>query len=691
MSFKARIYAIVAVLAAVALIVGGYGLYAMNRIDAAMRVETDVAYRVSQLKDIRSEMQNVLIGVREIVLSTDAEHMKKEKASLDQLVATVIDPGINSFQIEPADAAKWRTLQELWTKHKDIVERIYANTYANTEFYAETLSIGDSMKYWYLYEPPLRKIVEAGRVAKTRRGTELAFLALECIEAMKSVQVQDKLIVLVKDHDRRTRESDFGKAEVDRFAKALNGVERMLTNPKVSDQELETFNARFRQDSRGRISFNADGSATWQRTPFSLPSAFINPEFGDASKVFWEDIKPIRGPGFDFYNKVYELARQNSNGVAFDILMNECNPTRREETAIISQVVLSGESMLDQAAVDAKNHYSAAWWTLSLVSGIGLLVGLVMSVISVSRINGALERAISELTGRSADVERIAGQLADGSESLAQGATEQAASLEETSSALEEMSSMTRQNADNANKTQETAANSLRQIASGADTVRAVTRAMAEISDSSEKISNIIKTIEEIAFQTNLLALNAAVEAARAGEAGKGFAVVADEVRNLAQRSAQAAKDTSELIVGTVERVRNGSDNVAMLSRAFQEIESESQNVGRLVTEISAATNEQAQGVDQVNTAVAQMDKVTQTNAATAQESASSASELSEQSANLNALVNDLAGLVYGASGSRSPAGEQRGSGGGRTLPAPKGGMVMRPTDVVSPADSDYF
>ncbi len=207
---------------------------------------------------------------------------------------------------------------------------------------------------------------------------------------------------------------------------------------------------------------------------------------------------------------------------------------------------------------------------------------------------------------------------------------------------------MTRQNADNATKTNDTTQNNNKLIASGATAVGNMSQAMSEISDSAEQISRIIKTIEDIAFQTNLLALNAAVEAARAGEAGKGFAVVADEVRNLAGRSAQAARDTTQLISTTIERVRNGSDIADELDKSFREIESGSNTVARLIAEITSATNEQAQGVDQVNNAVAQMDKVTQENAATAEESASAAGELATQSGQLNDMIGELLGIVTG-------------------------------------------
>ena len=209
------------------------------------------------------------------------------------------------------------------------------------------------------------------------------------------------------------------------------------------------------------------------------------------------------------------------------------------------------------------------------------------------------------------------------SQSLSQSATEQAASLEETSASLEEMTSMTKRNAGNA-----TVANQLmtatREVIEKADgSMGELTGSMKEITSSSEKTQKIVKTIDEIAFQTNLLALNAAVEAARAGEAGAGFAVVADEVRNLALRAAEAAKNTSGLIEDIVRKVNNGERLVGVANGAFREITDSSLKVVNLVSEIAGASQEQSQGIEQVNRAVAEMNKMTQQNAAGAEELAS--------------------------------------------------------------------
>ena len=470
MSFKTKIYSLVALFIVAALFIGGSGLFAIRNIDDNMQSALVLSENVSNLKDLKSEMQDTIISIREIVLSPTPGGEPGEKQKLDNSVA-LIDNHMANLTVIPESASQWNALNAEWVKHKEIVGRVYQATHVS----------------------------------------------------------------------------------------------------------------------------------------------------------------------------------RNDNQAAFKILMEECNPTRIEETRLIAAIVANEEQASHAALTAAETSYERAWWTMLISSLGGVVVGVVLATMLVSNINRSLVKSIDLLRERSEDVSRISSQVASSSETLAEGATSQASSLEETSSALEQMASMTRQNAESANETSKTTKNTLSLIAQGSQTVDSVNRAMADINQSSEQIHEIIKAIEEIAFQTNLLALNAAVEAARAGEAGKGFAVVADEVRNLAIRSSEAAKTTAQLIETTVEKVHNGSDQVKQLAENFREIEAESQNVGRLVENISAATSEQAQGVDQVNTAVAQMDHVTQANAASAEESSAAATELSDQSESLNELVSNLAALVYGA------------------------------------------
>ena len=233
---------------------------------------------------------------------------------------------------------------------------------------------------------------------------------------------------------------------------------------------------------------------------------------------------------------------------------------------------------------------------------------------------GDLARAVDTMRQRMGDA---VGQSAATSLILSESASKQAASLEETSSSIEEMASMIKQSANNAAQTNQLMSASQEVIAKANSSITELNRSMKEITAASEQTQKIVKTIDEIAFQTNLLALNAAVEAARAGETGAGFAVVADEVRNLALRAAEAAKSSSEMMHDIVTKVKNGETLVTSTNSAFFQVTDSSEKVVRLMGDIVTATQEQSQGIDQINRAVLEMNQVTQENAASAEELAS--------------------------------------------------------------------
>lgn len=288
---------------------------------------------------------------------------------------------------------------------------------------------------------------------------------------------------------------------------------------------------------------------------------------------------------------------------------------------------------------------TANWWNW-VVAAISVVVGVFLALIVVKGVNRVLRQAVRELSVGAEQVASAASQVSSSSQALAQGSSEQAASLEETSATTEQIRAMARRNGDQSRAAADLVTRSQLTFAQTNESLNHMVASMGDISAQSEKISKIIKVIDEIAFQTNILALNAAVEAARAGEAGMGFAVVANEVRSLSHRCAQAARDTSALIVESIAKSNDGKTKVDQVTAAIQTVSGESTEVKALVEAVNQGSQEQARGMEQVSKAIVQMEQVTQASAANAEESSAAAEELQAQSESVKDVVERLTALV---------------------------------------------
>jgi methyl-accepting chemotaxis protein len=283
-----------------------------------------------------------------------------------------------------------------------------------------------------------------------------------------------------------------------------------------------------------------------------------------------------------------------------------------------------------------------------LILSVVILIVLILITCSVSLMLRPLKKIIQGLTESYKHFLSVSDQIAASGQSLADGSSEQAASTAETSSALEEVASMSGQNADYAKKA-DALENETRQLIHKSNiSIAQLAHSIEEITTASEESFKIIRQIEEIAFQTNLLALNAAVEAARAGKAGAGFAVVAGEVRSLAVRAGQAAKNTGEIIEKTVNKIRNGSEIVSLTKQTFSDVAGNAAEAGEWVAKIAEASGEQSARIGQISSALGEISRIILQNAQDSQHSASASEEMNTQAKQMKVFVDELAEIIGG-------------------------------------------
>ena len=356
--------------------------------------------------------------------------------------------------------------------------------------------------------------------------------------------------------------------------------------------------------------------------------------------------KTAREAGVEGRNAVLAFSRTHDSKASFAKFEQDYRPIADAIITSANAVAEfnAREGSKSGAAITASMSSSIVW--VAFGSLMAVLAAVVCAWVIVRGTNRVLGASVTSLSNGAAQVVTAAGQVAASAQTLSQGATEQASSLEETSASMEEMASMARRNSENAREASGLMAQVDTRVGESNQRLQDMVVSMQAIQESSNQVAKIIKTIDEIAFQTNILALNAAVEAARAGEAGMGFAVVADEVRNLAQRSAQAAKDTATLIEASIASSTEGNHKVNEVAASISAITESVSRVKHLVDEVRSASGEQTQGIEQVAHAVAQMEKVTQSLAATAEESAAASEELNAQAETSLAVVAEIGQLI---------------------------------------------
>lgn len=396
-----------------------------------------------------------------------------------------------------------------------------------------------------------------------------------------------------------------------------------------------------------------------------------------------KSVKAAKVKYVDIVNKIIELKNQNKQDEAVKLLYGEGKPALDELQDLINNCTELKLGLAKQTADENSQIASSTTVTTIIVLVVGVVMAVLIGIFISSTISkpvrkiikiadkvadgdfdvtiniegkdeiGLLGASFRKMTDKlnntmcyinSASEQVASGskQVSDSSIALSQGAMEQASAIEELTASIEEISAQTKMNAENASNANEIAEHAKVNAENGYEQMKEMQRAVDEINSASTSIYKIIKVIDEIAFQTNILALNAAVEAARAGQHGKGFAVVAEEVRNLAARSAKAAKETTDMIEGSIKKAETGATIANETSEALNKIVENTVKVAEFIGEIAVASNEQAEGIAQINAAVMQVSTVVQTNSATSEESASASEELASQAEMLKDQVSQF-------------------------------------------------
>ncbi|MBX3737446.1 MAG: hypothetical protein KF715_12185 [Candidatus Didemnitutus sp.] len=387
----------------------------------------------------------------------------------------------------------------------------------------------------------------------------------------------------------------------------------------------------------------------------SIQARLAAGETAEAQKIYTENLVPAADETIGMFGSLLaETAKARTIYDQLDhITMTEVRDKQRVVQASYAALVDASRQDANKAVDTAQDDARASGRGVALAALVGVVLALAFGFALAFSLSRRVGEVSATLDAGADQTAAAAGQIASASSNLAAGASRQAAALEETSATLAEISSMTKRAADHARDAKAVAGEARGAAETSESDVAQMSQAMDDIGRATREVEAIVKTIDEIAFQTNILALNASVEAARAGEAGAGFAVVAGEVRTLAQRAADAAKDTAQRITAASTASKSGRDYVERVQGRLTEILAKTRQVDEAMEAIVVAAREQDAGLTQVNTAMAEMDKLTQENAASAEESASASEELHAQTEELRAAMGRLHAIIRGAKAAR--------------------------------------
>jgi len=538
---------------------------------------------------VETAMLGVKLSVNEFLATgseASASSYKEAKQRLDQQIATAL-----STVQDPARAAQLNEASELLAKYDDAFQRVATNTATMDAVVRDQLTPDGAT-----IATGLEKILSDARQNGDMNGAFQVSSALKGY--FESSSLANSYLLTSK-----AEFAEGAKTKIKTVTAAIQGLQKdqaelVKLDETLKDEAKDALLVKLNNAARSyATSLDEIISLKDQRT------ANIDNELNKIAPQFTAAIARLREAVTTFQTGLGEQGR---------------SAQARSETIVLGCTILAG--------------------VLGLIVAWLIIRGITRPILTIAR----------QLATESAQTHSAAVQVSSASQEMADGASRQAAALEESSASLHEMASMTTRNSESAQSAKGLAAEARVSADAGARDMTAMREAMTAIKSSSSEISKIIKTIDEIAFQTNILALNAAVEAARAGEAGAGFAVVAEEVRSLAQRSAQAAKETAAKIEDASAKSEQGASISGQVAGSLDKIVERIRQLDEMVGGIATASAEQSEGINQLNQAVAGMDKITQSNAALAQQSATSAEEMKSQSAEVKVAVNELLHMVQG-------------------------------------------